>query len=139
MIRTFLHSTFALTLAVSLLVPAALAQSPQQSPQQQQQSAPDVEVTEDEVDKVAEVLVNIEEVRTEYQNRLRNAEDRETARSIQQEMSDEIDQTIESQDGLSVERYDKIIRAAQRDTELKEQIMAKLNEKREETQQSGDR
>ena len=96
-------------------------------------------MTEDEVDKVAEVLINIEEVQREYQNRLRNAEDRETAQSIQQEMSSEIDQTIESQDGLSVERYDKIIRAAQRDTELKEQIMAKLNEKREETQQSGDR
>jgi len=139
MIRTLLQKTFVLALAVPLFAPAALAESQQQAPQQQQQPGPDVEVTDDEVDQVAEVLISIEEVQAEYQQQLRDAENRETAQSIQQEMSDEIDQTIESHDDLSVDRYDEIIRAAQRDTELKEQIMARVNEKRAETQEQGDR
>jgi 3-hydroxyacyl-CoA dehydrogenase len=139
MIRPLLQNTVVLALVVSLFAPAALAQSQQQAPQQQQQPGPDVEVTDDEVDQVADVLISIEEVQAKYQQQLRDAEDRETAQSIQQEMSDEIDQTIESHDDLSVDRYDEIIRAAQRDTELKEQIMARVNEKREDTQEQGDR
>lgn len=38
-------------------------------------------------------------------------------------MTEEIDQTIEDFEGLSADRYDEIIRAAQADTELKEKSL----------------
>lgn len=134
MIRPFLQRASILALAASLIVPAALAQTPQPQPEQQ---APQVDPSEDELEDTAELLVDIEDVQREYQERLRATENPEDAQAIEQEMREEIDQTIEDFEGLSAERYDEIIRAAQADVELKEKIVALLEETREERGNQG--
>lgn len=135
MFRLVVHRVGILALAAGLIIPATLAQAQQQ--QQPQQPAPEVDASEEEVDHVAELLVTIEEVQLEYQDRLRKTEDSEKAKSIQQEMKEAIDQTIEEYEGLSSDRYDKIVRAAQSDNELKDQILTLVNEKREERRSQG--
>lgn len=134
MIRPFLQRASILALAASLIVPAALAQTPQPQPEQQ---APQVDPSDDELEDTAELLVDIEDVQREYQERLRATENPEDAQAIEQEMTEEIDQTIEDFEGLSADRYDEIIRAAQADVELKEKIVALVEEKREERGNQG--
>lgn len=134
MIRVLLRRTGILVFAASLLVPAVLAQAPQQA----QETAPEVDVSDEEVTRVAELLVDIDEVQREYQDRLRHVNDADDARSLQQEMKEAINQTIESFDGLATDRYDEIVRAAQADDELKQRILAQVEDERAERQARGD-
>lgn len=131
MIRVLLQRTGLIVLVAALIAPAALAQTPQQQPQQ----APEVEASSQEIDKVAELILEIEEVQIKYQTKMRKADDSDNARALQQEMSSEIDQTVEGFEGLSAERYDKITRAARADNELKQRILSRLKEKREEKEE----
>lgn len=133
MIRSLISRFGVLVLAISLFVPAALAQG--QQGQQAQDPPPEVDVSEDELDDVAELVVQIEEVRAEYRKELQGTQDAEKAQSIQQEMSSEIEGTIEDFEGISVDRYDKIMRAAQADNELRDQIMSRIEELREEREE----
>lgn len=130
----FLQRVSLLALAALLIVPATFAQAQQQ---QSQQAAPQVDVSAEEIEEVAVLFVEIGEVRTEYQSRLRDADDSEKARAIQQEMQNKITQTIDEFEGLSVERYDKIVQAAQADDELKEKILAQVEKQREDQKKSG--
>lgn len=131
MIRSLFRRAGLLALAASLLVPVALAQN-----QQPQRPAPKVDVSDEEAQKVATLLLDVADVRTEYRNRLQEAEGTDNVRSVQQEMKDEINQTIEDFDGLSSERYDKIMRAAQADNDLKQRIMTEVQKKREKQEES---
>lgn len=131
MIRVLLQRTGLIVLVAALIAPAALAQAPQQ----QSQQAPEVEASSQEIDKVAELILEIEEVQIKYQTKMRKADGSENARALQQKMSSEIDQTVEEFEGLSGERYDKITRAARADSELKQRILSRLKEKREEKEE----
>ena len=79
---------------------------------------------------VAEILLEIGEVRRKYQTKIQQADDSENARTLQKQMRSEINQTIEEFDGLSAERYEKITRAARADSKLKERILSRLEEKK---------
>jgi len=128
MFRILLQRASLLVLVAALIAPAVLAQAPQQQPQQ----APEVESSSQEIDMVAELILEIEEVQIKYQTKMQQAEGSEAARTIQRQMRSEINQTIEEFDGLSADRYDKITRAARADKELKQRILSRLKEKREE-------
>lgn len=136
MIRVLLQRASLFALAAALIAPAVLAQTPQsqqaQPQQAQPQQAPEVEASNQEVDKVAELLLEIEEVQVEYQTQIRQASDSESARSLQQQMRSEINRTVEEFDGLAADRYEKIVRAAGADEDLKQKILSRVEEKREE-------
>ncbi len=131
MIRSLFQRAGLLALAASLIVPAALAQS-----QQPEQSAPQVELSDEDVQMVAELAVDIGDVRAEYRNRLQDAGGSEDARALQEEMQNEITQTIDDFDGLTPERYENIMRAAQADDELKQRILTEVKKEQERRKES---
>lgn len=130
MIRSLLQRAGLLALVASLVVPAVLAQG-----QQPQQPAPQVELSDREVQMVAELAVDIEDVRTEYRSRLQDGGS-EDARALQKEMQSEITQTIEDFDGMTPERYDNVMRAAQADDELKQRILTQIKKEQEKRKES---
>lgn len=123
---TILRGFSLLVLASLLMVPAALAQGNQQ----QQQQAPEVDVNNEEVQTVAEVFVEVEEIRESYQAEFQQTEDPQAAQELQQELSQEIEQTIEQKEGITIERYEEIIQAAQVDDQLYQELIAAIEEER---------
>lgn len=115
-----------LALAACLVAPAALAQN-----QQQTQDEPEIEVSNDGINMVAELYVDLEELQKEYQARLSQAESSEEARATQQEMAKTVDQTIDDYEGLTSERYDEIIQTAQDNNELREKLLERIEGERE--------
>lgn len=129
MIRSLFRRASLLVLAASLIAPVALAQD-------QQQPDPQVEVSDEEAQNVAKLVLDIGDVRKEYQDRLTETDGSEEARAIQQEMNDEINQTIEDSEEITTERYDNIMRAAQADDELKQRIMTEVQKEQEKREES---
>lgn len=91
-----------------------------QMPQQQQQA--DIDVSDEEVQKFADVYNQTAEVRQKYTEQLQNAEGQEEAQEIQREANEEIKGVIEDSP-LTVERYQEIARATAQDTELRQRIL----------------
>lgn len=127
MIRSLTHRLPILLLTLGLLAPAAFAQAPQQSSEQPET----VEVTDDELNRVAELLVDIEEVKEKYRARVGNSDDVDKAREVQQEMATAVEKTIDEFDELSSDRYEEIVQAAQSDLDLRENILARVEEERQ--------
>lgn len=129
--KLFLSIAAAAGLSVAAAMPA-LAQpeaptppEPQQErpqPQMPQQQQADVDVSDEEVQKFADVYNKTAEVRQEYTQQLQNAEDQQEAQSIQREANEEIKSVIE-ESPLTVERYQEIARATAQDTELRQRIL----------------
>lgn len=115
MIRPLLHRAILLTLAFLLISPMAMAQ-----PQ-----ADDVlsNTSEEELREVAEVLNQIEDVRQKYKKKIRQASKQKKIISYQRKMTIEIDRAIEQHDGMTIDRYEEITRAAQSNYELKQKIL----------------
>lgn len=127
MTRSFIQRLPVLLLAMGLVVPAALGQSPEQATDEVES----VEASDTELDHVATLLVDIEDVREEYRAQLAETEDVEKAKQIQTEMADAVQETVDSFDDLSVDRYKAIVQAAQSDLDLRKQIMSRVDEERE--------
>ena len=121
MMYRILQRTGLFVLAVLLMSPTALAQ---------ENNAPNDDISADEVERVAEALIDIEDVRTTYQKKIRGADDQEQVRAYQRQMKMKMDQAIEDTDGLTIERYEEITQAAQADDELKQKILSMVKEKR---------
>lgn len=122
MIRSFLRRAGVLALAILLISPTALAQS--------QNDDPKDDTSPEELEQVAEILVQIEEVRQKYQQKIRNTNDENQIRSYQRQMATEIDQTVKGYDGLTTKRYEEITRAANANAELKQKILSLVDKKR---------
>lgn len=97
-------------------------QPQQQQPQMPQQQQANVDVSDEEVQKFADVYNQTAEVRQEYTQQLQNAEGQEEAQKIQREANEEIKGVIEDSP-LTVERYQEIARATAQDTELRQRIL----------------
>ena len=121
MMYRILQRTSLFVLAVLLMSPTALAQ---------ENNAPNDDISADEVERVAAALIDIEEVRTTYQKKIRAATDQEQVRAYQRQMKMKMDQAVEDTDGLTTERYEEITQAAQSDNELKQKILSMVEEKR---------
>lgn len=130
--RTLMRSfSFFVVLAV-FMAPVALAQGgggqQQPPPPQQQQQAPDVDVSDEELETVAEVYLKLEEVQEKYREDFNETQDPEAAQELQQQLQDEANQVIEDHEGITPDRYDEIIRAAQADPELRDQLLAEIEQ-----------
>jgi hypothetical protein len=96
-------------------------------PQMPQQQQADIDVSDKEVQKFADVYNETAEVRQKYTQQLQNAEDQQEAQNIQREANEEIKSVIE-ESPLTVERYQEIARATAQDTELRQRILEATNQ-----------
>lgn len=112
---------------MGLIVPAAVAQTSGEPPGEAQS----VDPSDTELDHVATLLVDIEDVREQYRAQLAETEDVEKAKQIQAEMADAVQETVDNFDDLSVDRYKAIVQAAQTDLDLREEIMSRVDEERQ--------
>ncbi len=118
------------------LAGVSLAQEYQQQPGEQQQpyTPPEQEYspaspgfTQDELEKAAEAYVGILDIREEIQQELSEATDPNAAQKIQMEANEEILKEIEKH-GLEVTKYNEIISEAQRNEEVRTQLLELINE-----------
>lgn len=121
MIRFSLQRVGLFLLAALLMGSTALAQS--------QNDDPANDTSPEELEKVAEVLIQIEDIRKQYAKKIRSTKDRVKVASYKRQMSLKIDRTIEEHEGISIERYEEITTAAQSDAELKQKILTLTKEK----------
>lgn len=129
----FIHRIGLFVLAALFLAPVAMAQDQQQPPQQPpaQQPAPDVEVSEGELETIADMLLEVEALQLSYQPKVEQAESQEEAQELQMEFQQEVTEKIEANEDITPERFDEIMRAAQADEELREEITAAVENARE--------
>lgn len=119
-----LAATVAAFTAALVLAPPALAQQGQQGAQQ----APDIEVSDDELQTFAEAHLDVQEVRAEMEEAIQSAEDPETAQTIQQQSNRQMAAVIQEEHGMEVDRYTQIARAINQDPELHREFQSILDE-----------
>lgn len=85
------------------------------------QEAPEVDLSEEDIDTFVTAFVAVQEVREDFADRLQNAEDETEAQSMQQEAQDEMVSAVEDS-GMSVEEYNEVAMALQNDPELMQEV-----------------
>lgn len=96
----------------------------QQGQQQQGQrpAAPQVELSEKKISKFSEAYAEISTIRQDYTDRMRSAEDQSKARELQQQAQSEMMAAVK-ETGLSVQDYNRIAQAIQRNPELRNRVL----------------
>lgn len=103
-------------------------QSQQQNmTQQSDQSAEPIEVSDAELDKVAKAYVQITEIRGKFQESLSEVSDPEEAQLLQEEAGEKMVEAVQD-NGLDVQKYNEVMEAAQVDEELREKLLARMEE-----------
>lgn len=124
--QTILRSLLAATIlsAVSLVsVPAANAQTP--APNAQTKSA---DIPEQKLDATASALQRVTDVRRSYEEKLSGASAADEQKRIVSEANDAMSKAVTEQ-GLSLEEFDSIIRLAQSDVGVREKILQRVKPK----------
>lgn len=124
--RTLITRIGLFALAALLLAPAALAQG-----NQQQQPAPNVDVSANEIQTVAEVAVAINQIRARYIPKLKQAQqakNKQQAMKLQRQYQQEVGKAIQEKEGISPKRFSTIMRAAQTDTTLQNKLKTAIGE-----------
>jgi hypothetical protein len=115
------HSIIAAIAGLGLVAGSGLlfaqVQPPQPPPDAQQ-----AEVGEQDVQKFAEIYVEIEKTRNDLSREMANAETQEEAQDIQARMQDEIIGKIEDS-GWSMAQYNQVANAINNDPQLREQAI----------------
>jgi len=117
-------------LAAFLLAPAALAQGNQQG--QQPAPAPDVEVSDAELETVASIYLEIATLQQTYRPKMQQAQNQQEAMKLRQEFQQKVTQKIEAEEDITPQRFGTIMRAAQADTTLQKRIGAAIESARSE-------
>ncbi len=120
---------FVLGLGGKAMAQEEYQQEYQQEGQQQemmQQEAPEVDLSDAELDKIAEAYEAVTEVREEFQGELEGMEDPEQAQEVQAEAEEKMVQAVE-ETGLEVETYNQAMEAAQMDEELRNDLLERLD------------
>lgn len=126
--RRILAAAAALALAAGLQAPGLVAQEQGQAPPpQQQQQAPEIEVSDAEMEQFAAAYLEVEQIQMALNEDLQAAQLPEEAQEIQQEANDEMAAAIQSE-GLDVERFSLIVQAINSDPALQEDFAAKRME-----------
>ncbi len=140
MIKRVCSSFAVLTAAFMLIMGMGLKAGAQQEYQQEyqpegqhqeyqqqmmQQQAPEIELSEQELDKVAEAYKAVTEVREQFQNELGEVTDPERAQELQEQAGQEMVEAVEAQ-GVDVQTYNQVMEAAQVDEELRNELLERL-------------
>ena len=118
---TKLALTIAITAAIGMTAPA-FAQQQQQQPPMQQQQAPDVDVSQAQLEQFVDAQHSITEIRDEYTQKLQAAEDQEAQQELQMEANEAMTDAVESS-GLNVDDFNEIAMALQADEQLRDRYM----------------
>ncbi|WP_026287448.1 DUF4168 domain-containing protein [Thioalkalivibrio sp. ALJ24] len=86
-----------------------------------QQEAPEVDLSDEDIDTFVEAFVSVQQVREDFADRLQEAEDETQAQQMQQEAQDEMVSAVEDA-GMSVEEYNEVAMALQNDPELMQEV-----------------
>lgn len=124
-----IHRIGLFALVALFLAPAALAQGNQG--QQQVPPAPDVEVSDAELETVASVLLDIEALQMEYRPKMEQAEGQEEMQALQMEFQQEMTEKLEAEEDITLQRFNTIMQAARADQELQQRIIAAVETARE--------
>lgn len=101
-------------LSVGVVVPA-VAQSP--APPSTAETAP-VEITDTKLESVVDVLIEVEEVRSEYTPKIEAASDEQQHAELVNEANEMIIAKIEAQPDLTTDEYLGVLAQAQQDPDL---------------------
>ncbi len=113
------NSLLALALGLIIVtVPAAYAQDWGGS----------AEITDRDLDKCANVNVKAQEIQQKYEPQVGSAKTIDDIENIQARMQNELIDVIHSED-ISVEEYQQVATAVQRDPQLRKRFQAKVTEK----------
>ena len=86
-----------------------------------EQSAPETDFNDQELEKFVNAQKGINDVRDEYMEKIESADDQAKAQELQQEANDEMVQVIEGED-MEIETYNNIATAYNSDPETRERI-----------------
>jgi hypothetical protein len=102
------------------------AQQPAEPPAPRPEAQPGAaEVTEEQIERFAEAYTEVSQLRDEYTQQIIQAEDPDRATELQQEANERMIEAVEEK-GLSVGEYNMIAEAMDRDPELQERVLQKL-------------
>lgn len=130
-LQKMLIGSFSGCLLVLFLAGAVQAQmGGQQQPdgQQQpmmQQPGPGLDVSDAELEKVAEAYMEIHEIRVDLQESLAGVTDPQSAQQMQEEAGAAMVQAVQ-ESGLDVEVYNQVMQEVQTNEALREQLTSKL-------------
>lgn len=125
--KTFIRTKRNLILATLLAAPfiwAPMAQADSSSGGEgssMEQEAPDIDVSDAEVQAFANAMVDVQELGQEWTEKMQETDNQEELSSMQEQAQKEMISAIESHD-MTVEEYNEIATAAQQDPELAQKI-----------------
>lgn len=120
--KQFNTSRFLAPVALAVALGASGAAVAQQSGAQGgMQQAPDIEVTDEQVESFAEAQARVAEIGEKWTPRMQEAESSEEVQKAREQAQQEMVIAVENA-GLSVQEYNQIARAAQADEELRSKI-----------------
>jgi predicted ATPase with chaperone activity len=114
-------------LSAVLLTSIPIANAQTQTPSGQGQSAQSPAISEQKLDATATALQRVTSVKQDYQQKLNSASPDEQQR-IATEANDAMSKAVTDQ-GLSLEEFDTIIRVAQNDSNVREKILQRVKPK----------
>lgn len=121
-IRTKRNLILATLLAAPFIwAPMAQADSSGGDGSSMEQEAPDIDVSDSEIEAFANAMVDVQELGQEWTEKMQETDDQEELSSMQEEAQEEMISAIESHD-MTVEEYNEIATAAQQDPELAQKI-----------------
>lgn len=101
--------------------PGQPGSAPQAAP-----AAPAADFRDDDLEKFAEVQKPLQEIRTDYSERLQSTQQPDQAAKLQQEATDKMMEVIEDS-GLEVATYNQIAVALQSNPELQAKVKSMMN------------
>ena len=90
----------------------------------------DIDVTDDDIERIADVIVATAEMEEEIEERLRDIETEEEARQLEAEILAEIEGEVEAA-GLTLDEYEQIMLAIQQDPDLQQRLHQELEDRGE--------
>lgn len=119
------------TLLLGLILAGAVsgvqAQEGYYEEEMMQQPDAGIEVSDAELDKVAQAYIDISEIRENFQESLVEVSDPEMAQQLQEQAGEAMVEAVQN-NGLDVQTYNEVMEAAQVDEELRQQLLTRLEE-----------
>lgn len=100
-------------------------QAPQQMPPMQPQAMNPGDVSDEHLEKFANVNIKAQEIEDKYRSQVDGAKTMNDVEKIQEKMNGELVDAIEAED-ISVEEYQKVGMAVQQDPELRRRAIEKI-------------
>ncbi len=87
----------------------------------------DITLNSQEIDSFAKALISVEQIRADFQRRITPDADAKEVQALNQEYAQEVHQAVQN-NGLTLEKYQRILQAAQQDKALQQRVTEKIEE-----------